>query len=90
MVCGAKRIRSIYLLWMTGVTPKLSTTTPPRGLVSLFTINGATMRLCRADFPASAHSHRGWKPLPQRPSSPSLRLGQKDDHPHDFATAPRA
>ena len=31
MVCGAKRIRSLYLPWMTGVTPKLSTTTPPKG-----------------------------------------------------------
>ena len=41
MVCGAKRIRSLYLPWMTGVTPKLSTTTPPKGLASLSTINGA-------------------------------------------------
>ena len=58
MVCGAKRIRSLYLPWMTGVTPKLSTTTPPRGLASLSTINAATMRLCRADLPATAHSSR--------------------------------
>jgi len=28
-VCGAKRIRSLYLPWMTGVPPKLSTITPP-------------------------------------------------------------
>jgi hypothetical protein len=41
MVCGAKRIRSLYLPWMTGVTPRLSTTTPPEVLTSLFTINGA-------------------------------------------------
>ena len=41
MVCGAKRIRSLYLPWMTGVTPKLSTTTPPKGPASLFTINAA-------------------------------------------------
>ena len=41
MVCGAKRIRSLYLPWMTGVTPKLSTTTPPKGLASLSTINDA-------------------------------------------------
>jgi hypothetical protein len=53
MVCGAKRIRSLYLPWMIGVTPKLSTTTPPEGLASLSTINAATMRLCRADLPAS-------------------------------------
>jgi len=57
MVCGAKRIRSLYLPWMTAVTPKLSTT-PPKGLASLSTINAATMRLCRADFPASAYSSR--------------------------------
>ena len=55
MVCGAKRIRSLYLPWMTGVTPKLSTTTPPKGLASVSTINAATMRLCRADHPASRH-----------------------------------
>ena len=30
MVCGAKRIRSLYLPWMTGVPPKLSTKTPPK------------------------------------------------------------
>ena len=47
MVCGAKRIWSLYLPWMTGVTPKLSTTAPPKGLASLFTINAATMRRCR-------------------------------------------
>ena len=58
MVCGAKRIRSLYLPRMTGVTPKLSTTTQPKGLASLSTINAATMRLCREDLPASAHSSR--------------------------------
>jgi hypothetical protein len=54
----AKRIRSHYLPWMTRVTSKLSTTTPPKGLASLSTINAATMRLCRAELPASAHSSR--------------------------------
>ena len=58
MVCGAKRVRSLYLPPMPGVTPKLPTTTPPEGLASLSTINGATMRLCRADLPASARSSR--------------------------------
>ena len=58
MVCGAKRIRSLYLPWMTGLPHKLSTTTPPKGMASLSTINAATMRLCRADLPASAHSSR--------------------------------
>jgi len=61
MVCGAKRIRSLYLPWMTGVTPKLSTTAPPKALAPLSTINAATMRLCRADLPAP--DHRGW-PVP--------------------------
>ena len=41
MLCSAKRIWSLYLLWMTGVPPKLSTTAPPKGLASLSTINGA-------------------------------------------------
>jgi hypothetical protein len=58
MVCGAKRIRSLYLPWMTAVTPKLSTPTSTKGLASLSTMNAATMRLCRADLPASAHSSR--------------------------------
>ena len=58
MVCGAKRIRSLYLPWMIGMPPKLSTTTPPKGLASLSTIHAATMRLCRADLPASAHLSR--------------------------------
>jgi hypothetical protein len=58
MVYGANRIRSLYLPWIIAVTPKLSTTTPPKGLASLSTINAATMRLRRADLPASAHSSR--------------------------------
>jgi len=78
--CGAKRIRSLYLPWLTEVTPKLSTTTPPEGLASLSTVNGATMRLCRADLPASAHSLRQeaaptacllTEPTPRREGRPS-------------------
>ena len=65
-VCGAKRIRSLYLPWMTGVTPKLSTTTPPEGLASLSTINDATMRLCRADLPASRHAVAAGGPCTMR------------------------
>ncbi len=87
MVCGAKRIRSLYLPSMTGVTPKLSTTIPPKGLASLFTINAATMRLCRADLPAAAHPSRlacpglaAGRSLPQSSSSPSPQLGEKDGH----------
>jgi hypothetical protein len=55
MVCDAKRIWSLYLPWMTGVTLEPSTTNPPEGLALLSTINAATMRLCRADLPATAH-----------------------------------
>ena len=55
MVCGAKRIRSLYLPGMTGLPSKLSTTTPPAGLASLSTIDAATMRLCRVDLPATNH-----------------------------------
>jgi len=62
MVSGAKRIRSLYLPWMTGVPLKLSTVAPPKDLASLSTINGATMRLCRADLTAPP-THRGC-PLP--------------------------
>jgi len=58
MVCGAKRIWSLYLPRMKAVTAKLSTKAPPKGLASLPTINAATMRLSRADVPASAHSSR--------------------------------
>jgi hypothetical protein len=36
------------------------------------------MRLCRADLPASRRLNRGWKPLPQRLSSPTLQLREKD------------
>jgi hypothetical protein len=42
MVCGAKRIRSLYFPRMIGVTPKVSTATLPKGLASLSTINDAT------------------------------------------------
>jgi hypothetical protein len=40
-VCGAKRIRSIYLPSPTGRPPGLSTTTSFKALASLSTINGA-------------------------------------------------
>jgi hypothetical protein len=53
VVCGAKRIRSLYLPLGGEKLPGLSTTSPPRGLASVFTINAATMRLCRADLPAA-------------------------------------
>jgi len=52
MVCGAKRIRSDYLPLVRGRPPGLSTRSSPKGQASLSTINGATMRLCRADLPA--------------------------------------
>jgi hypothetical protein len=65
MVCGAKSIRSLYLPWMTGVPPKLSTRTPPKDLVSLSTINAATMRLCRADLSASCQAIAEGRPDPR-------------------------
>jgi hypothetical protein len=58
MVCGVKRIPSLYLPSLTGRPSRLSTSTPPEDPASLSTINGATMRLCKADLPASAHSSR--------------------------------
>jgi len=68
MVCGAKRIWSLYLRWMRAVTAKLSTKTPPKGLASLSTINAAITPRREvfadlsasggADLPASAHSSR--------------------------------
>jgi len=83
MVCSAKRIRSLYLPWMRGMSPKLSTTTPPKGVASLSTINAA-ITPWRDAFAeqTSLHllAHRGWKPLPQHSSSPSLRLAEKDGH----------
>ena len=51
MVCGAKRIRSLYLPSPTQRPPGLSTTIPPKGPASLYTINGATMRPWRGDPP---------------------------------------
>ena len=67
MVCGAKRIRSLYLPWITAVTLKLSATAPPKDLASFSTINDAITP--RRDVFAEQTSlppltHRGWKPLP--------------------------
>jgi len=42
VVCGAKRIRSIYIPSPTQRSPGLSTTIPPKDPASLSTINGAT------------------------------------------------
>ena len=68
---------------MTGVTPKLSTTTPPKGVASLSTINAA-ITPWRDAFAEQTSlpllAPRGWKPLPQRSSSPSLQLAGKDGH----------
>jgi hypothetical protein len=67
MVCGTKRIRSLNLPWMTGVTSKLATTTPPKGPASLFTITAAITprRDAFADLPAPgglARLRRGRSP----------------------------
>jgi len=74
VVCGAKRIRSHYLPSPTERPPGLSTRPPPKGPASLSTINGATMRLCRADHPCLTPPIRGWPvPGPSRGSrSPSV------------------
>ena len=59
---GAKCIWSLYLPWMTGVTPELSTTTPPKGPASTLHYqcrdHAMARRLCRGDLPAPAHSSR--------------------------------
>jgi len=59
-------LRSLYLSWMTGLTPMLSPTTTLKDLASLSTIDAATMRLCRADLPATAHSSRLPRPFKWR------------------------
>jgi len=78
-VCGAKRIRSLYLPSPTESPSALSTTTPPKGPTPFSTINGATMRLCRADRPAAPIRH-GWKAAPtqmgpERKAGGSVRQG---------------
>jgi hypothetical protein len=68
MVCGAKRIRSLYLPWMTGVTPKLSTTPRPKAWPRSPLFNAAITpwrdaladlsASGGADLPATTHSSR--------------------------------
>jgi hypothetical protein len=55
VVCGAKRIRSLYLPSLRERPPGLSTTSPLKGPASLSAINDATMRLCKGDLPAASH-----------------------------------
>ena len=92
MLCGAKRIWSLYLPWMTGVTPKLSTTPGPK----TWPCSPLSMpRLCAFAEQSSLPllTHRGCpsaqlrvpslsreKPLPQHSSSQSLQLAEKDGH----------
>jgi hypothetical protein len=45
MVCGAKRMRSLYLPSPGQRPPGLSTRTPLKGPASVFTVNAATMRV---------------------------------------------
>jgi hypothetical protein len=52
---GRKAHRSHYCPSPTERPLGLSTRAPPKGLASLSTINGATMRVCKADRPASRH-----------------------------------
>jgi hypothetical protein len=63
MVCGAKRIRSLYLPLVRERLPGLSTTSPPQGRASFSTINAAITP--RRDVFADQTSvplriHRGW------------------------------
>ena len=90
MVCGAKRILSLYLPWMTVVAPKLSTAAPAKCLASLSTINAAITPwrdVFAEQTSLPLFTYRGWKPLPQRSSSQTLQLGEEGCHLHDLATA---
>jgi len=53
VVCGAKRIRSLYLPLVKERPPGLSTTSPPKGPASVSTISAATLRLYKPDLPAA-------------------------------------
>jgi len=69
MVCGAKRIRSIYLPSPTGRPPRLSTTTSPErpdfGLHYQWRDHASAWRLCRADLPAPCHPIAEGSPDPR-------------------------
>jgi hypothetical protein len=79
MVCGAKRIRSLHLPWMTGVIPELSTKTRPKAWPrSPLQRRDYALLQSRPSLPLLTHC--GQKPLPQRSSSRSLPLGEKDGH----------
>jgi hypothetical protein len=73
MVCGTKRIRSLNLPWMTGVTSKLATTTPPKGPASLFTITAAITprRDAFADLPAPGGPARPRRTCPPQADLPA-------------------
>jgi hypothetical protein len=58
--------------------PRTLCAPPLQRRVSLDPINGATMRLCRADLPGTADLWRLEAAPTQRSSSPSLPLGDKD------------
>ncbi len=76
-ICGAKRIRSLYLPSPTGRPPGLSTRTPPKGPASVSTINGATMRLWQSRPPCLcsliAAGSRSDRASPHRPYSSERR-----------------
>jgi len=76
-VCGAKRIRSIYLPWMKGTSPGLSTTIPPErpGLALHYQCRDyAPLQTCpppagQTSLPRTTNG--GWKPLPHGQGSSS-------------------
>jgi len=79
MICGPKRIRSLYLPRMTGVTPSF----PPQPSPKAWPRSPLSIpRLCAFAEQTSLLllTHRGWKPLPQRSSSQSQELEEKDGH----------
>ena len=76
MVCGAKRIRSHYLLLDGRQASRTLEAISLQGRASPYTINGATMRLCRVDHPAPHRSIAAARSAELRvPPVPSLSRG---------------
>jgi len=78
VVYGAKRIRSHHLPSLTGTPPGLCTPLRYKAGPHLNTINAATMRLCRADHPASGAIRSRLEAAPTAPllTEPTRKDGQ--------------